>query len=68
MVKAQDAVDERVSALLVKVSGREFPLTLNAAAGFFRAAYLDGYFDALHDDRPLTEEVPMLRYPQLFLP
>ena len=68
MVKAQDAVDERVGDLLVKVQGREFPLTLDSVVGFFRAAYLDGYLDAQHDERPLTEEVPMLRYPQLFLP
>lgn len=68
MVKAQDAVDARVAELLDKVKGREFPLTLNAVSGFFRAAYLDGYLDSINDDWPLTEEFPMLLYPQLFLP
>lgn len=45
-----------------------FPLTFDVAWTYIRAAYGKGYYDALADGAPLTEEVPMLRHPEYFLP
>ena len=63
-----DLVDERVGDIFRRLDGLEWPLVADYVFKYFRTAYFDGYLDGLADEHPLTEEVPMLRYPQLFLP
>lgn len=65
---AHDQIDERIRGLLDKLPERGDPVSLKRAVNFMRSAYLDGYVHALTDETPMTEEAPMLRYHELFLP
>lgn len=66
--------------LLKDLHLRDFPIRVRAGdptcgdvivpeivSKFIRAAYGRGYTDALKDDKPMTEDVPMLTQPMLFL-
>jgi hypothetical protein len=68
MQKAELRIDARLAELVGELHECQFPMTLEDASRFIRAAFGRGYQDALIDPTPLTEEEPMLKYSNLFLP
>lgn len=70
-MQAEQTVDERIRDALEELRVRRalnWRIDQDVIQRYMRAVYIDGYFDGLTEDPPLTEEIPMLNHYQLFLP
>lgn len=67
----EPVLDQRIAGILEQLRVRRaanMRFDQDVMQRYMRGAYFDGYADALTDEQPLTEEIPMLNHYQLFLP